>query len=190
MSEDVALFISCKNYDKTITRRHLQAIKTSDYGGGRSSYHHKKKDKIEKRTTKGGKKKKRILVVDDENDLNLLLKIVLEDNGFEVNTFNDPLLALDNFKSGLYDLAILDIVMPQMNGFDLCKKIKMMDKKIKVCLLTASELYKELLKEQEQEEVKKVFNSSSSSDNEYRIIVKPIENEALVDQIKAMLKSK
>ena len=187
MSEDVALFISCKNYDKTITRRHLQAIETSDYGGGRS-YYNKKKDKIEKRTSKGGKKK-RILVVDDENDLNLLLKIVLEDNGFEVNTFNDPLLALDNFKSGLYDLAILDIVMPQMNGFDLCKKIKMMDKKIKVCLLTASELYKELLKEKEQEEVKRIFNSSSSSDNEYRIIVKPIENEALVEQIKAMLKS-
>ena len=188
MSEDVALFISCKNYDKTITRRHLQAIETSDYGGGRS-YYNKKKDKIEKRTSKGGKKK-RILVVDDENDLNLLLKIVLEDNGFEVNTFNDPLLALDNFKSGLYDLAILDIVMPQMNGFDLCKKIKMMDKKIKVCLLTASELYKELLKEKEQEEVKRIFNSSSSSDNEYRIIVKPIENKALVDQIKAMLKHK
>ena len=188
MSEDVALFISCKNYDKTITRRHLQAIETSDYGGGRSYYNKKKKDKIEKRTSKGGKKK-RILVVDDENDLNLLLKIVLEDDGFEVNTFNDPLLALDNFKSGLYDLAILDIVMPQMNGFDLCKKIKMMDKKIKICLLTASELYKELLKKEEQEEVKRIFNSSSSSNNEYRIIVKPIENEALVEQIKAMLKS-
>jgi DNA-binding response OmpR family regulator len=189
MSEDVTLFISCKNYDKTITRRHLQAIETSDYGGGGRSYYNKKKDKVEKRTSKGGKKK-RILVVDDENDLNLLLKIVLEDNGFEVNTFNDPLLALDNFKSGLYDLAILDIVMPQMNGFDLCKKIKMMDKKIKVCLLTASELYKELLKEEEQEEVKRIFNFSSSSNNEYRIIVKPIENEALVEQIKAMLKSK
>jgi CheY-like chemotaxis protein len=189
MSEEVALFISSKNYDKTIARKHLQAIETSDYDGRRYYHKKKKKDKIEKRASKGGKKK-RILVVDDENDLNLLLKIILEDNGFEVNTFNDPLLALDNFKSGLYDLAILDVVMPQMNGFDLCKKIKMTDKKIKVCLLTASELYKELLKEEEKEEIKRIFNSSSSSDNEYRIIVKPIENKALVDQINAMLKRK
>ena len=183
MSEEIPLFVSCKNYDKTITRKHLQAIGTSDYYG-RRRYHDKKNDKIEKKASKRVKKK-RVLVVDDEKDLNLLLKIVLEDNGFEVNTFNDPLLALDNFKSGLYDLAILDVIMPQMNGFDLCKKIKMIDKKIKICLLTASELYKELHKE----EVKRMLNSSPS-DNEYRIIVKPIENKVLLEQIKAMLKSK
>jgi DNA-binding response OmpR family regulator len=53
--------------------------------------------------------KNRILIVDDENDINLLFKVVLEDNGYEVDTFNDPLVALQNFTSGSYDLLLLDV---------------------------------------------------------------------------------
>ena len=69
---------------------------------------------------------KRVLIVDDEPDVNLTLKMVLEENGFQVNTFTDPLLALENFKgeSSLYDMLILDIRMPDMNGFELYKEIK------------------------------------------------------------------
>jgi CheY-like chemotaxis protein len=59
--------------------------------------------------------KNRILIVDDEDDINLLFKMVLEDNGFKVDTFNDPLVALQNFTAGSYDLLILDIMMPKMN---------------------------------------------------------------------------
>ena len=70
-------------------------------------------------------KKRRILVVDDEPDMTLLFKMALESYGsFTVSTFNDPLIALSNFKAGLYDLIILDIKMPKMDGFDLYHEIK------------------------------------------------------------------
>jgi DNA-binding response OmpR family regulator len=62
------------------------------------------------------------LIVDDEDDVNLLFKMVLEDNGFKVDTFNDPLVALQNFRAGVYDLVLLDMVMPNMNGFELYQK--------------------------------------------------------------------
>ncbi|HZD81314.1 MAG TPA: response regulator, partial [Nitrososphaeraceae archaeon] len=77
------------------------------------------------------------MIVDDEDDINLLLKIVLEDNGFKVDTFNDPFVALQNFTAGAYDLLLLDMVMPKMNGFELYQKIIMLDDKIKICFLTA-----------------------------------------------------
>ena len=67
---------------------------------------------------------KRILIVDDELDSNMTLKLVLEDNGFKVDSFNDALLALDNCKPDLYDILILDIKMPKMNGFELYKQIR------------------------------------------------------------------
>ncbi|MFL6361720.1 MAG: response regulator [Nitrososphaeraceae archaeon] len=66
----------------------------------------------------------RILLVDDDVDITTSLKIGLEDNGFVVDTFNDPLLALSNFKPGIYDLLLFDIRMPQLSGFDLYDKIK------------------------------------------------------------------
>jgi DNA-binding response OmpR family regulator len=68
--------------------------------------------------------KKRILVVDDELDICLVLKIVLENNGFIVDYYCNPILALDEFKSNFYDLIILDIQMPDMNGIQLYKEIK------------------------------------------------------------------
>jgi DNA-binding response OmpR family regulator len=60
---------------------------------------------------------KRVLIVDDEPDVNLAVKIVLEENGFQVNTFTDSFLALENFRkeAGMYDLLMLDMKMPDMN---------------------------------------------------------------------------
>jgi CheY-like chemotaxis protein len=83
-------------------------------------------------------KKIKILVVDDDKDVAITLKAILEetddneekqDNNnkskeFEVDLFNDPEVALSNFKSGHYDLLLLDIVMPKMNGFELYEELK------------------------------------------------------------------
>jgi two-component system response regulator ChvI len=62
---------------------------------------------------------KRILVVDDESDLTKVSKLALEYHGFKVDSFNDPQEALTKYKPGLYDLVILDIKMPNMDGFEL-----------------------------------------------------------------------
>ena len=75
--------------------------------------------------------KKRIMVVDDEDDVNVTLRIVLEDQ-FSVDVFSDPFVALDNFKPGLYDLLLIDIRMPKMNGLVLYDKLREIDSKVKV----------------------------------------------------------
>ena len=75
------------------------------------------------RMTMNSDKKKRISLVDDEHDIALAFKISLENNGFTVDAFNDPEEALSNFKAGLYDLLLIDIKMPKMNGFELYREI-------------------------------------------------------------------
>ena len=82
-------------------------------------------------------KKYRVMIVDDEQDITTIFKIGLENNEFVVTTFNDPLEALSKFRPRLYDLLILDIRMPGMNGFQLYQKIREIDNKVKVCFLTA-----------------------------------------------------
>jgi DNA-binding response OmpR family regulator len=73
-----------------------------------------------------------IIMVDDESDVNITIKTALEENGdFQVDTFNDAQSALSGFKPGHYDLAILDIKMPGTNGFQLCRKLREIDKKLK-----------------------------------------------------------
>jgi CheY-like chemotaxis protein len=75
----------------------------------------------------------KLLIVDDELDITRILKKGLELLGaYSVDTFNDPLEALSNFDAGTYDMVILDIRMPKMNGFELCRKITQKDAKTKV----------------------------------------------------------
>jgi DNA-binding response OmpR family regulator len=122
----------------------------------------------------------RVLIVDDEPDLNLAVKTVLEENGFQVDTFTDPLLALENFKkeAGRYDLLMLDIKMPNMNGFELYKQIKKIDDKVKVCFLTAGEIdYQQFRKE--------LFPALDK--NCY--IQKPIETEMLIQRLNRIIVS-
>ena len=66
----------------------------------------------------------KILIVDDEPDLTFGCSMTLRDEGFEVDTFNDPNIALSNFKPNYYDLAILDVKMPKLDGFSLYDEIK------------------------------------------------------------------
>jgi DNA-binding response OmpR family regulator len=86
-------------------------------------------------------KKNRILIVDDDKpDNNTTLKIDLERKGFIVDTFTDPLVALDNFRAGLFDMVVLDR-MRKMNSVDLHNKFKKIDDKVRVCILSPSEMY-------------------------------------------------
>ena len=122
--------------------------------------------------------KKRVMLVDDEIDVISVLKIVLEDNGFQVDPFEDPLYALRNYKTGLYDLLILDIKMPEMDGFELYDEIKKIDNKVKVCFLTASEMYYSKSRKEKYSLIDKDL-----------FIQKPIENEDLVKVIGKILGS-
>jgi two-component system catabolic regulation response regulator CreB/two-component system response regulator ChvI len=85
--------------------------------------------------------KNRILIVDDEPDIAQALKMGLEDNGFVVDVYNDPLDAISNFEVGSYDLLLTDIKMPKMNGFELYNKLHQIDEKAKICFITAYDLY-------------------------------------------------
>ena len=67
----------------------------------------------------------------------------LEHGGYDVQVFNDPLVALSNFKPDIYDLLLLDNKMPNMTGFELYRKLKEIDSKVKVCFITAFETYYE-----------------------------------------------
>ena len=88
----------------------------------------------------GNDKKGRVLLVDDEPDIVYIVKVGLERNGFEVDAYMDPKLALQNFKSGLYQLLILDIKMPNMDGIELFNEMNKEDDKVRVCFFSASEI--------------------------------------------------
>ena len=85
----------------------------------------------------------RILLVDDEPDITLPFSIGLEDSGFEVDAFNDSAMALSNFKDRSYVLALLDIKMPKMNGIELYNELRKINKKLKVCFITAFDVQNE-----------------------------------------------
>lgn len=122
--------------------------------------------------------KKRILIVDDEPDINLLFKMILEENSeFMVHSFTDPLLALKNFKPNLYDLILVDIKMPEMDGLDFYREIKKIDKNIRLCFVTASEKYYEPFR-------KEIYDILG----ENCFIQKPIANEDLLRVINTMIK--
>jgi DNA-binding response OmpR family regulator len=119
----------------------------------------------------------RILVVDDEPDLTQVSTLALEYHGFKVDSFNDPQEALSKYRPDLYDLVILDIKMPKMDGFELYHELKKKDNNANICFLTASELYYEEFRKKEY-----------CSLDRNLFIRKPIENEELVKQITKMIK--
>ncbi|HVI21678.1 MAG TPA: response regulator [Bacillus sp. (in: firmicutes)] len=120
---------------------------------------------------------RRVLLVDDELDIVYLVKVGLERKGFEVDSYVDPILALQNFKRGTYQLLILDIKMPKMNGLDFLDKIKKEDDKIKVCFFTASEEF--------ASNYKHVFKNSQ---DKFLFISKPISIPKMTKQIEQFLR--
>jgi DNA-binding response OmpR family regulator len=87
----------------------------------------------------------RILVVDDEQDIVFIIKRALESCGFAADAFSDSRSALENFRPGMYDLVLTDIRMPKMDGFELYQEIRRIDGAVKVCFLSAFEMYQEEL---------------------------------------------
>lgn len=118
---------------------------------------------------------KRVLIVDDEADINTALCEILELNSFIVDSFENPRLALDNFKPYFYDLLILDVKISEISGFSLYREIKKLDEKMKVCFLTAGEI--------NYEEYSNIF--PSITDN--CIILKPVANEDLLKFINRVM---
>jgi len=118
----------------------------------------------------------RILIVDDEPDITLSFKMILVGNGFKVDTYNDPIHAIRNFKAGSYDLVILDIRMPKMDGFQLYEELKKIDEKVKVVFITAFDI--------NYEGLRKMYP-------ELRIdsfVRKPVDSEYLINVVKDELR--
>jgi CheY-like chemotaxis protein/predicted transcriptional regulator len=118
---------------------------------------------------------KKLLIIDDEEDITSALQAGLERYGINVDVSNNPVLILLNFKPGYYDLVILDIRMPNMDGFELYKIIRKLDNKIKICFWTAFEVA--------YEQFAKTFPTLS---DQY-FIKKPITLDDLVNRINKIM---
>jgi CheY-like chemotaxis protein len=167
--------IVCKDYDRTIMNK-VRSITNVDH---LNLVH--KQDQTEEENTKNensGLKTKKIMLVDDEADILWLFKMILEsDARLKVNAFADPIVALENFRPGLYDLLLIDIAMPKMNGFELYDKIRELDKKVKISFVTASEMFYEEIRKEAFPEL----------DDTIRFIRKPIANLDLVKRLMEIL---
>ena len=117
---------------------------------------------------------KRVLIVDDEYDVGLSLKVALEKYGFFVDCFTDSTTALKNFKPNFYDLVILGIKMPDINGFALYTQLKSKDSKIKTLFLTALDSV---------ESYNILGTQVYPKKGERHFLKKPISNRELLEQV-------
>ena len=108
--------------------------------------------------------------MDDDKDHLMLFKLVLEDGGYSVDAYTDPVKALLKFRPNYYDLAVLDNLMPDLNGLELYRRIREIDPRIRCSILTAT---------------REIFNEDNpESPNDLRLIRKPIGNEELLLNIR------
>jgi DNA-binding response OmpR family regulator len=121
----------------------------------------------------------RILLVDDEADHCLTYQIILQDAGYECISYIDSVKALQELRPNYYDLVILDIRMPKLNGFALCEKIRELDKAVQIIFITAGELY--------YENFRKLLQLSN--DVNINRLQKPIGNEELIQIVHMTLEN-
>jgi DNA-binding response OmpR family regulator len=122
---------------------------------------------------------KRILIVDDEKDVGRTLEMILENYGFDIDCFTDPVEALEKFKPNLYDLTILDIRMPKINGFELYHQLKSRDSNIKTLFISALSYLTAY----------KPHNSKVYAiEGERQFIKKPVTNKELLEQVYSMVR--
>ena len=119
-------------------------------------------------------KRIRILLAEDDLNLGVLLVDYLESEGFDVKLCKDGELALKAFRDHPFDLCLLDVMMPKMNGFTLATEIRMKDKKIPVIFITAKSLKEDKLK------------GYGLGADDY--IIKPFDEEELLWKIKAVIR--
>lgn len=115
--------------------------------------------------------KLRIFLVDDERDLAMSIKLGLERNGFLVDVFCDPQEALKNYDCGAYDLLMIDLRMPKMNGLELASAIRFRDQNTPIWFMTAFEIY--------PEEFRNVYSSIQDS----MLVRKPISLHELTSKL-------
>ena len=113
----------------------------------------------------------RILLVDDDKDHLMLFTMVLEDGGYSVDAYTDPVAALLKFIPNYYDMAVLDYIMPDLNGLELYRRIREIDPRIRCSILTAT-----------HEKFSEDEDNPQRSEN-LRIIRKPIGNAELLMKI-------
>jgi DNA-binding response OmpR family regulator len=122
---------------------------------------------------------KKILLVDDEPDITFTIMSILNDNGFQIDSFNDPITALKSYKSNFYDLVILDLKMPKMDGFELYTKLREQDPKVKICFLTAIAMFNEEFRKA-RSEIGKIIEQEC-------FIQKPIKTEDLIRKLTSIM---
>jgi len=123
------------------------------------------------------KTKNKLLIVDDDPDIIITFKIALENNGYIVDSYTNPLEVASNFKANIYDFVLLDVIMPGMDGFELFEEIKRIDPNIKVCFMTAYDVNYESLRE--------IFESPDVEGSYFK---KPVEIGELIRYIDKELK--
>lgn len=84
-----------------------------------------------------GRFSKRILIVDDDDEIRELLEFDVAQSGYFVDVARDGLEGLNKALNNTYDLILLDVMMPKMNGFDVCKTIRQAKLAIPILMLTA-----------------------------------------------------
>jgi DNA-binding response OmpR family regulator len=124
--------------------------------------------------------KNNVMIVDDEPDVALTLEAVLDYNGFEAYSFNDPFVALQTFKANLYNLVVLDVMMPKMDGLKLYQEIKKIDNSVKVLFLTA---LNDLAIYGEYKSEKTILPNL----DEICFVAKPINNSDLIKRVNAVI---
>jgi DNA-binding response OmpR family regulator len=116
----------------------------------------------------------RILIIEDEPSMRLGLEDNLDYEGYQVESAGDGKVGLQKIKQGQYDLVLLDVMLPGMSGFDVCRQLRKSGNRVPIILLTAK-----------GEEIDKVLGLELGADD---YITKPFSLRELMARIKAVLR--
>jgi CheY-like chemotaxis protein len=169
---------SSSHYDELMTKLHLHAMTEYEHNIEKQHLNLQKKEDAFHNQKKG-----KILLVDDEPDTCMGFQIVLKDAGYECVSYTDSVKALQDFRPNYYDLILLDIQMPGLNGFELCKKIRELDNIPHVIFITASEEYYEKFRSPDYMEL--VNNNGNTS-----YIQTPVGNKEFIQIVDMIMAAK